>query len=61
MGASQGLGFLLVFGQNMSRPAVIIASIILFAILGKLTDSVLKKCQDKALHWQDSMEKAHGK
>ncbi|MDQ0254636.1 sulfonate transport system permease protein [Evansella vedderi] len=61
MGASQGLGFLLVFGQNMSQPAVIISSIILFAILGKITDTILKKFQEKALHWQDTMEKSQGK
>lgn len=54
MGASQGLGYLLVFGQNTSAPELIIASIILFAILGKLTDAVLKRIESKALHWQDS-------
>lgn len=56
MGASQGLGFLLVLGQNTVRPEVILASILLFAVLGKITDSILKKLQDKALHWQDRME-----
>jgi sulfonate transport system permease protein len=55
MGASQGLGYLLVFGQNMSSPDVIIASIILFALLGKISDAILKAIEDKALHWQDSL------
>ncbi|WP_456277783.1 ABC transporter permease [Bacillus sp. AK128] len=55
MGASKGLGYLLVFGQNMSSPDIIIASIILFAILGKVTDSILKAVENKALHWQDSL------
>lgn len=41
MGAEQGLGFLLVDGQQTGRPAVILASITAFAILGKLTDWVL--------------------
>ncbi|MGP4040672.1 ABC transporter permease [Gracilibacillus sp. D59] len=57
MGASQGLGFLLVFGQNMSRPETILASIILFAIIGKLTDWILKLVEDRSLHWQDRFEK----
>ena len=54
MGASQGLGYLLVFGQNTTAPEIIIASIIIFAIFGKLTDALLAKAESKALHWQDS-------
>ena len=33
MGASEGLGFLLIDGQQTGRPSVILASIILFAVL----------------------------
>ncbi len=55
MGASQGLGFLLTFGQNMAQPETILASIILFAIIGKFTDWILKKIETKSLHWQDRM------
>ncbi|GAE92775.1 alkanesulfonates transport system permease protein [Gracilibacillus boraciitolerans JCM 21714] len=57
MGASQGLGFLLVFGQNMSSPETILASIILFAIIGKLSDWILKQVEVRSLHWQDRLEK----
>jgi sulfonate transport system permease protein len=41
MGASRGLGFLMVDGQMTSRPEIIVASIVLFAVLGKLTDAAL--------------------
>ncbi|HEY9762525.1 MAG TPA: ABC transporter permease [Trichocoleus sp.] len=54
MGASQGLGFLLVDGQTTGRPAVILASILLFAVLGKLTDSLLATVGKRILCWQDS-------
>jgi len=54
MGASQGLGYLLVFGQNTTAPEIILGSIILFAVLGKLTDMLLATTEAKALHWQDS-------
>ncbi|HWB49573.1 MAG TPA: ABC transporter permease [Stellaceae bacterium] len=54
MGASQGLGFLLVDGQQTGRPATIIAAIILFAGLGKLTDLALAALGRRALAWQDS-------
>lgn len=54
MGASQGLGYLLIDGQTTGRPAVIIASIVLFALLGKLTDSGLAAISQRLLYWQDS-------
>lgn len=54
MGASKGLGFLLVDGQNTYSPDTILASILLFAILGKLSDSLLKGIEKRALYWQDS-------
>lgn len=54
MGASRGLGFLLVDGQTTGRPAVIIASILLFAGLGKLTDALLATAGRRVLKWQDS-------
>ncbi len=41
MGAARGLGFLMYDAQQTSRADVIIGSIILFAILGKSTDSIL--------------------
>jgi sulfonate transport system permease protein len=55
MGASKGLGYLLVLGQNTYSPEVVIGSIFLFAVLGKFTDSILKKLEGKSLHWQDSL------
>lgn len=54
MGASQGLGFLLVDGQTTGRPDIIIASILLFAILGKLTDAILATIGKRLLNWQDT-------
>lgn len=58
LGASQGLGYLMVYGQNTSAPALVIGSIILFAIFGKLTDEILKRVQSKTLKWQDNLENA---
>jgi sulfonate transport system permease protein len=54
MGASQGLGFLLIDGETTGRPAIIMASILLFAIFGKLTDTVLAVIGKRLLHWQDA-------
>lgn len=57
MGASQGLGYLLVVGQNTLSPETILASIILFAIIGKLSDWILKVIERRSLHWQDRIVK----
>jgi sulfonate transport system permease protein len=38
MGASRGLGYLLVDGQTTSRPELVLAAILCFALLGKLSD-----------------------
>ncbi|CCG39966.1 ABC transporter permease [Magnetospirillum molischianum] len=56
MGAEQGLGFLLIDGQQTGRPAVILASITAFAILGKLTDWLLASASARFLTWQDSFK-----
>lgn len=54
MGASQGLGFLLVDGETTGRPDIIMASILLFAIFGKLTDMGIAVIGKRLLKWQDA-------
>jgi sulfonate transport system permease protein len=58
MGASEGLGFLLIDGQMTGRPAIVIASIILFALLGKLSDLALVAVAQRYIGWQDSFRAA---
>ncbi len=54
MGASKGLGFLMLDGQMTGRPQVIIGSLVLFALVGKATDAILAWGARRALRWQDS-------
>jgi sulfonate transport system permease protein len=49
MGASRGLGFLMIDGQMTGRASVIIASIVLFAMFGKLTDMVIELAGNRLL------------
>lgn len=56
MGASEGLGFLLVDGQQTFKPAQILAAIAMFAVLGKLTDLALGAALRPLLSWQDTVE-----
>lgn len=54
MGASEGLGYLLVDGQQLGKPDQILAAIITFALLGKLTDWTLVAVTAPFLRWQDA-------
>jgi sulfonate transport system permease protein len=53
MGASRGLGYLLIDGQTTGRPAIMISSVILFAVCGKASDGVLARLSERWLYWQD--------
>jgi sulfonate transport system permease protein len=55
MGASEGLGYLLVDGQQMGRPDSILAAIITFAVLGKLCDTILVLSTRPLVRWQDTV------
>ncbi|HEX3995643.1 MAG TPA: ABC transporter permease [Acetobacteraceae bacterium] len=53
MGASEGLGYLLVDGQQMGRADTILVAMISFALLGKAADAVLVALSIPLLRWQD--------
>ena len=54
MGASEGLGYLLIDGQQLGKPAQILAAITIFAILGKTTDWLIELVTTPLLRWQDA-------
>jgi sulfonate transport system permease protein len=56
MGASEGLGYLLVDGQMTGNAAAIMASLVLFALLGKASDVLLLRLARPWLAWQDSFK-----
>jgi sulfonate transport system permease protein len=53
MGASEGLGYLLIDGQQLGKPAEIVAAILAFAVLGKMTDALLAAIATPFLRWED--------
>jgi sulfonate transport system permease protein len=53
MGASEGLGFLLIDGQQLGKPAEIVAAIFAFAVLGKTTDWIVVGITAPFLRWED--------
>jgi sulfonate transport system permease protein len=54
MGAAEGLGYLLIDGQQLGKPAQIVAAILTFAVLGKLTDWMVVAISRPFLRWQDA-------
>ncbi len=58
MGASEGLGYLLVDGQQLGKPDQILASILCFAVLGKLSDWIIVIATRPLLTWQDSFARS---
>jgi sulfonate transport system permease protein len=60
MGASEGLGYLLIDGQQLGKPAQILAAIVIFAILGKTTDWLIEVGSAPLLRWQDAFGRHAG-
>lgn len=60
MGASEGLGFLLIDGQQLGKPAQIVAAIVIFAILGKFTDWLIELGTTPFLRWRDDFSRTAG-
>jgi sulfonate transport system permease protein len=58
MGASEGLGYLLIDGQQLGKPTEIVAAILAFAVLGKATDAILAAVMAPFLRWQDVFKPA---
>jgi sulfonate transport system permease protein len=53
LGASQGLGFLLIDGQQLGKPAQIVAAIVAFGVLGKASDFLVARAAAPFLRWED--------
>src|SRR4030088_3146963 len=54
MGASEGLGYLLIDGQQLGKPTEIVAAILAFAVLGKLSDALVAGVAAPFLRWEDA-------
>jgi len=54
MGSSSGIGFLINDARYLMITSVVFVGIIIFAAVGKLTDSLVKLLEKRLLNWQDS-------
>jgi sulfonate transport system permease protein len=53
LGASEGLGYLLTDGEQLGKPAEIVAAIVAFAVVGKATDWLIALIAAHFLRWED--------
>jgi len=60
LGASEGLGYLLIDGQQLGKPAQIVAAIVAFAIIGKISDWLIVLVTAPLLRWEDRARGAEG-
>lgn len=54
MAATRGVGYLLSDGRESSRPDLVLAAILVLALLGKLSDSLLRAAERRSLQWRDA-------
>ncbi len=54
--STRGLGFMLIDGQNSSRPDIMLVGILSLALLGKLSDGLLRQVEQRALNWNDTFQ-----
>lgn len=54
MGADRGIGYLIQDARSFMRTEVVFIGIILFAAVGKLTDSLVRVLERRLLKWRDS-------
>ena len=56
IGSQSGVGFLINEAKQNSNTEVIFVGIIIFAVVGKLIDSLFRVIERKLLHWRDSYQ-----
>jgi sulfonate transport system permease protein len=54
--ASRGLGYLLSDGRETGRADIVLATILLLAVLGKASDSLMLKLECRLLAWRDNFK-----
>lgn len=59
LAASEGIGYMLSDGREVSRADLVLIAIIVLAVLGKICDSILKRFEDHFLSWRDSYTPQH--
>ncbi|MGF9821659.1 ABC transporter permease [Brevibacillus agri] len=53
MGSSEGVGYLIMDARQFSQTAIVFVGIVIFALVGKATDSLVRYLEKRWLKWRD--------
>ncbi|HBZ79726.1 MULTISPECIES: ABC transporter permease [Brevibacillus] len=53
MGSSEGVGYLIMDARQFSQTSIVFVGIVIFALVGKATDSLVRYLEKKWLKWRD--------
>lgn len=54
MGSSEGVGYLIMDARQFSQTAIVFVGIVIFALVGKATDSLVRFFEKRWLKWRDN-------
>lgn len=54
MGSSEGIGYMIMDARQFSHTEIVFVGIIIFAVVGKITDSFVRYLEVNLLKWQDN-------
>ncbi|MGG3927098.1 ABC transporter permease [Metabacillus fastidiosus] len=54
MGASAGVGYMVSDARQFAQTEIVFVGIVIFALVGKLTDSFVHKLENRILQWRDN-------
>ncbi|WP_230632758.1 ABC transporter permease [Paenibacillus athensensis] len=54
MGSSEGVGYLILDARQFSQTAIVFVGIVIFAVVGKGSDSLVRYLEKRLLQWRDS-------
>lgn len=56
IGSDSGVGYLITFGQANNKTEIVFAGVIIFTVVGKLVDSLVRLLERKWLAWKDNLK-----
>ncbi len=56
LGADQGVGFMIQDARSFMQTDIVFVGIIIFALAGKISDSIVRFLENRLLKWQDSFK-----
>ncbi len=60
MGSSEGIGYMIMDARQFSNTEIVFVGIIIFAAVGKLTDSLVRLLESRLLKWRDNFNGENG-